>query len=146
MVMIPTLLLKPFSARRKQINKRWLGICFRYSNSCLVLKPWLIKLILTCLKSEWWSFDYPRMAFGLWMRIFRCRWWSNGWPVYDNIRSISISNRYQEKWGECFLDWWTNWVEMGLKFLKLLGNAIDWMTTWRLVILYNPLPVPAPQI
>ncbi len=70
------------------------------------------------------SFDYPRMAFGLWIADFVGSNTSGDEPDFDNIRSIAyLTDTQRENGGSAFNG--TKIGEMGLKFLETPGNASD---------------------
>ncbi len=70
------------------------------------------------------SFDYPRMAFGLWIADFVGGGGPTDKPVFDNIRSIAyLTDTNRESGGSAFNG--TKIGEMGLKFLETPGNASD---------------------
>jgi len=91
------------------------------------------------------SFDYPRMAFGLWIADFVAGGGPTDEPVFDNIRSIAyLTDTQRENGGNVFDGGLIG--EMGLKFLETPGNAIDGIDNDGDSDSYNPLPVPAPQL
>ncbi len=90
------------------------------------------------------SFDYPRMAFGLWIADFVAGGGPTDEPIFDNIRSIAyLTDTDRESGGNAFDGGLIG--EMGLKFLETPGNAIDGIDNDGDSDFYNPLPVPAPQ-
>lgn len=90
------------------------------------------------------SFDYPRMAFGLWIADFVAGGGSGNKPVFDNIRSIAyLTEIDRESGGSVFGDGKIG--EMGLKFLETPGNATDGIDNDSDSDTYNPLPVAVGQ-
>lgn len=70
------------------------------------------------------SFDYPRMAFGLWIADFVAGGGSLDTPLFDNIRSIAyITDQDRQSGGSVFDGGLIG--EMALKFIETPGNAID---------------------
>ncbi|MFA5669115.1 MAG: hypothetical protein WC967_07720 [Balneolaceae bacterium] len=70
------------------------------------------------------SFDYPRMAFGLWIADFVAGRSVTNKPIFDNIRSIAyLTDTNRENGGAAFGG--TKVGEMGIKFLETPGNSID---------------------
>lgn len=90
------------------------------------------------------SFDYPRMAFGLWIADFVGGGGPTDTPIFDNIRSIAyLTDTDRLSGGNAFDEELIG--EMGLKFMETPGNAIDGIDNDGDSDTYNPLPVPAPQ-
>lgn len=70
------------------------------------------------------SYDYPRMAFGLWIADFVGGGGPTDEPVFDNIRSIAyLTDTDRNSGGNAFDGGLIG--EMGLKFLETPGNALD---------------------
>lgn len=70
------------------------------------------------------SYDYPRMAFGLWIADFVAGGGPTDLPLFDNIRSIAyLTDTDRNSGGNAFDG--TPIGEMGLKFLETPGNATD---------------------
>lgn len=70
------------------------------------------------------SYDYPRMAFGLWIADFVAGGGPLDTPEFDNIRSIAyITDQDRQSGGNVFDGGLVG--QMGLKFLETPGNAID---------------------
>ena len=70
------------------------------------------------------SYDYPRMAFGLWIADFVAGGGPLDTPEFDNIRSIAyITDQDRQSGGNVFDGGLIG--QMGLKFLETPGNAID---------------------
>lgn len=70
------------------------------------------------------SFDYPRMAFGLWIADFVGGGGATDTPIFDDIRSIAyLTDTDRTSGGNVFEGGLIG--EMGLKFLETPGNAID---------------------
>ncbi|MBO6523950.1 MAG: hypothetical protein JJ971_09000 [Balneolaceae bacterium] len=91
------------------------------------------------------SYDYPRMAFGLWIADFVGGGGPTDEPVFDNIRSIAyLTDTDRQSGGSAFDGGLIG--EMGLKFLETPGNAIDGIDNDGDSDTYNPLPVPAEPI
>lgn len=87
------------------------------------------------------SFDYPRMAFGLWIADFVGGGGPTDEPVFDNIRSIAyLTDTDRLSGGNSFDGGLIG--EMGLKFLETPGNAIDGIDNDGDSDTYNPLGIP----
>lgn len=70
------------------------------------------------------SYDYPRMAFGLWIADFVAGGGPTDEPLFDNIRSIAyLTDTARDQGGSAFDG--DPIGEMGLKFLETPGNAAD---------------------
>jgi hypothetical protein len=70
------------------------------------------------------GYDYPRMAFGLWIADFVAGGGPTDEPLFDNIRAIAyLTDTDRQSGGEVFGG--TLIGEMGLKFIETPGNAID---------------------
>jgi hypothetical protein len=91
------------------------------------------------------SYDYPRMAFGLWIADFVGGGGPTDEPVFDNIRSIAyLTDTDRQSGGNAFDGGLIG--EMGLKFLETPGNAIDGIDNDGDSDTYNPLPSPSEPI
>lgn len=70
------------------------------------------------------SYNYPRMAFGLWIADLVAGGTATDVPVFDNIRAIAyLTDTDRNSGGEAFDGELIG--EMGLKFIETPGNAID---------------------
>ena len=70
------------------------------------------------------SYDYPRMAFGLWIADFVAGGGPTDTPLFDNIRAIAyLTDTDRLSGGNVFDGGLIG--EMGLKFIETPGNPID---------------------
>ena len=83
------------------------------------------------------SYDYPRMAFGLWIADFVDGGGPTDQPVFDNIRAIAyLTDTNREGASSVFDGGFIG--EMGLKFIETPGNSVDGIDNDGDSGVYNP--------
>ncbi len=84
------------------------------------------------------NYNYPRMAFGLWIADFVAGGGPTDEPLFDNIRAIAyLTDTDRQSGGEVFGG--TLIGEMGLKFIETPGNSIDGIDNDGDADTYDPL-------